>query len=57
MILIAKFTGDYYTVDKHGNTVVIPNIEREVVYDPDENKEEIYFAPSESKKIDKALGL
>jgi hypothetical protein len=34
---------------------VVPDIEREVWYDPEEGIEEIYLHPEQSLKIEKAL--
>lgn len=55
MIPIAKFTGDWHCINKEGEKIVIPNIEREVWYNEDTTEDEIYLHPSMSKKIDNFL--
>jgi len=51
MILIAKYTGDYHGLDRFGKSFVIPDIEREVYYDEEENRDVIYLPSKESEKI------
>lgn len=54
IIKIAEFTGDSI-VSVRGELVRIPNIKREVYYDPYTGFEDIYFSPGEARKVDEFL--
>lgn len=55
MILIAKFKADWHTINHRNEHLIVPDIEREVWYDPDTNTEEIYFSPEASRKISESI--
>ena len=52
---IASFTCDYTCNLTHSRSITVPDIRRDVFYDPDEDEEIICFHATESKKISDAI--
>ena len=55
MITLGKITCDYIVVLKTGELFTIPNIERELVFNPEEKCEELWISSDATDKIEAAI--